>query len=176
VAGDAVFLADLAANGRATVALPQKSSARALEFSADGGVRYAGAGLGRLAWGLVVKPAGEVDHVASFQPLELKFQPGPAHPLYTDWRAEASRAGFSVTVTARAWADGFLDLRVELKNAAADQVNGMYGALVARWEHPPASRPMLAYDNRAEAFDAAGKTRFSAGEGRHWSCSTAWTG
>ncbi|MCL5745853.1 MAG: hypothetical protein M1541_18330, partial [Acidobacteria bacterium] len=166
--GDAMV--DVAANARVTLRLPQAAGARELEAAPEPGglrVRYRGADLGRITWGLLVKAAGAVDQVAEFEPLPFRFGKPARGPLYTDWRAETERAGFALTLQARVWDGGFLDWSMALRNASAEQIYGMYGAVEARWEHPAAKRRLLSYDNRPEDFDHNGRTRFSAGQGRH---------
>ncbi|MFB3825426.1 MAG: hypothetical protein ACE15B_01610 [Bryobacteraceae bacterium] len=122
---------------------------------------------GRLAWALIVKPAGALDHASLFEPLPLAFKRSGGSAMYSDWKASARRSGFEVALRARVWRDGFLDWSMTLRNDSAERLYGMYGAVVARWEHPAAARRMLAYDNRAEELDRSGKTRFSAGKDRH---------
>src|SRR5574340_388002 len=163
-------LAEAPAAGRNLISLPQKPLMSALDAAAEAPglrLRQGSTDAGRLTWALIVKPAGAVDHAAAFEPLPLAFKRSGGNAMYSDWRASTRRSGFEASVTARVWVDGFFDWSMALRNDSAERLYGMYGAVVARWEHPAAARRMLAYDNREEDLDAAGKTRFSAGKDRH---------
>jgi hypothetical protein len=160
------------ASGTVATSLPQTPHSTSLQAVNDGPtlrIRHNGRDVGRLTWGLIVKPAGPVDHAAEFAALPLQFKAARKTGMYTDWSAAAERSGFAIAISARVWADGFLDWSIALRNVSADQLYGRYGAVVARWEHPASTKHALAYDNRAEDFDAAGRTRFSEGKDRHHS-------
>jgi hypothetical protein len=132
-------------------------------------LKFQTADLGRLTWSLAVQPAAEsFDAAGQFDPLKLKFQAEKETALFTDYEAKTERAGMAVHIVVRVFPAGFLDTRVSLSNVSAARADGMYAAVVARWEHPPLAGHQLCYDNRKEDFDSSGRSRFSAGEGRHW--------
>jgi hypothetical protein len=162
--GAETFLVDVGANQTAqTVSAPGPA---VLSAAADrDGLRltYRGQDAGRLTWDL------ELKQNAPFVPIALAFKAARTTSLYTDWEASATRSGFAVTVTARVYPAGFLDTKVAVRNASATQTYGAYAAAVARLEHPRIAPRQLCYDNRIEPLDAQGQSRFSAGDGRHWS-------
>ena len=67
---------------------------------------------------------------AAFTPLALAFKSGKPEALYTDWEAKVSRDGVEVTVTARVFPAGFIDLKTSFRNVSARQIYGAYAALV----------------------------------------------
>lgn len=153
VLGAEVFLADPPATPVLT-AKPERDGLR---------LTYRGEDAGGLTWDLALQPA------SPFSPLPLVFKAVRATPQYADWEAKGERAGLAVTITARVYPGGFLDTRISVRNASATQIYGAYLAAVARWEHPTMRPGMLSYDNRPETISIPASTRFSAGEGRHWS-------
>ena len=171
VLGDLAFLADVGPGETKTLAAPN-SQMRLFAAPEAGGMRltFDGRDAGRLAWDLLVAPAADrPDHVAGFRPLALEFRRAAPQPLYTDFEGAAERSGLAVTVTVRVWHAGYLDTRFALRNVSAREAYGVYAAGIERWETPGIRARELVYDNRPGELDATGATRFSAGEGRHWS-------
>ncbi len=171
VLGDLAFLADLGAGETKTVT-SAASPARLSGAPEAGGLRltFDGRDAGRLSWDLALAPAADrIDHVAGFRPLALEFRHAAPQPLYTDFEGSGERGGLAVTVGVRVWHAGFLDTRFALRNVSAREAYGMYAAGVERWQTPGIRARELVYDNRPGELDANGATRFSAGEGRHWS-------
>jgi hypothetical protein len=162
--GADTYWIDVGANATAAVGTAPAASVLSAAPDRDGlRLTYRGQDAGRLTWDLALKQN------AAFAPLALSFKPARTTPLYTDWEAASTRGGFAIAITARVYPAGFLDTKVTLRNASATQTYGAYAATVARWEHPRLAPRELCYDNRIEPLDAKGASRFSAGEGRHWS-------
>jgi hypothetical protein len=162
--GSETVMADVGGNQTASAASPGGPALLTAVAERDGlRLTYRGQDAGRLTWDL------ELKQDAAFAALALTFKAARPTPLYTDWVASATRNGFAVTVTARVYPAGFLDTKVAVRNASATQTYGAYAAAVARWELAGIAPRQLCYDNRIEALDAKGASRFSVGEGRHWS-------
>jgi hypothetical protein len=162
--GADTVMIDVGANETRTLAATSAPAILSAAPDRDGlRLTYRGQTVGRVAWSLALQSA------APFAALPLAFKSAPATPLYTDWEAKADRDGFNVTITLRVYPAGFIDVKVALRNVSARQIYGAYAAVGARWEHPRLAARQLSYDNRIEPLDAKGASRFSAGEGRHWS-------
>lgn len=169
VLGDLAILADVGPNETRPAAAPARARLTASPEGATLRLTFDGRDAGRLGWDLLVAPAGgRPDYAASFQPLALSFRAGAPQPLYADFEGSCERAGFAVTIGVRVWHAGFLDTRFAIRNTAVREAYGMYVAGVERWQTPGIRARELVYDNRPGELDAAGYTRFSAGEGRHW--------
>lgn len=159
-----------------------------LKADGDGvSIDLAGSPMGRLSWGVVVKPSEKKgktpastkqDFAASFKPLSLKFQrefdvvpavgnpaPIPPESLFKTLRASGTMSGLRLDIVLHAYRTGFLDSHVTLTNESAPQKD-VYAAVVCRWEQPKIASQTLCYDNRRQELPADGYSPFRAGEGR----------
>lgn len=180
-----VFVEELPANtgrtftlrdtGGATGNNANRNTARSLAAQPDeaGGLRliYRGQAMGRLNWDVIVRPAAaekSLNHAAEFRALPLHFTRGADGEVFTEWTGAGERDGLAISVTARIYADGFLDTTITLRNVSAPETKNKYAAVVARWEQPQVLKPRTVnYDNHLTALAESGATQFRAGEGRH---------
>ena len=144
-------------------------------------VSYAGADFGRLAWQLVLREvktkrgdsenqeSTRMDFDAQFKPLALAFRQTGTGVVFDTWKAGATDAGLNLAIEARAFHEGFVDMRARLTNESASRTSNVYAAVVCQWEQPRVEARSLCYDNRISPMGENARSGFREGEGRHLS-------
>ena len=178
-----VLIADLEASARKTLSFKRGNNRPRSTFDIvpiTNGVtfRFSANDLGRLSWGIVLKPVnpstGEQDQTprqtnihATFEPLTLSFQREREGSVFDLWTAEATYRGLALKLELMAYHEGFLDLTATLANESADEQAKVYCAVVCRWEQPRSEVRTFCYDNRIAPLGERSASPFRAGEGRH---------
>ncbi len=178
-----VFIADIAAQGEKEISFgAAQSTLRKLVFVtvATNGIELnvAGQKLGQLTWDLVVEPAkkknqdGDIvstkfDYAKKFEALLLSFERKISGTVFDTWMATTTKSGLALSVEAKIFHQGFVDVTARITNESASTTN-VSAALVCRWNHPPLEERRLCYDNRRSEFGSLASTPFHETEGRHW--------
>ena len=101
-----------------------------------------------------------------YQPLALKWTLAEEGPVFDKWQGHAQAEGVSLHVTVHAFASGFIDIDVEVRNDSAKSTD-VYGAVVCRWDQPDYTARTLCYDNHVRNLESTDSTTFRLAEGRH---------
>jgi hypothetical protein len=152
--GRAHLFATLPAKGE--VALARTGDAR--PFAHDGplavvpsatslALRWKARSLGDVAFGLVVIPGDTATTdaaVRAFAPAAITWSSAPDGAL----RGTASHDGYAIAITARPYADGWLDVRANVVRRAPTSASPAYVALVRRVVTPSPSDARMRYNGR----------------------------
>lgn len=143
------------------------------------GIAFDGKDLGKLAWGVIVRPIDPTgpqtqmtardtkrDFAAEFSALPLSFTKIGEGPVFQTWSASASGSGLKLDVELRAFRAGFLDVNARYTNESAP-TEDVYAAVICRWEQPNVAQRVLCYDNQPAAFSDGAFTPFRRGEERY---------
>ncbi len=138
-------------------------------------LNYSGRDLGQLDWEMDTFPiettkgaTNEPQHFdASFKALPLKWRRTTHGPVFDQWQAGATQDGLQVGLEVLAYADGFLDINVQVTNRTANPAIKTYAAVICRWQQPKAVSQTLCYDNHILPLAARDRSPFRAGPGRH---------
>src|SRR5207248_184515 len=103
-----------------------------------------------------------------FEALPLAFARSVQGPVFDAWTARGSAHGLSLTLTLRAYHDGFLDVDTRVTTEPGARTSDVYAAVVSRLTHAAAPGALrVSYDSRIAPLGRAGRTPFRSGEGRH---------
>ena len=180
-----VFIADLSASSAQNFKL-QNGSIKATQKlfvlnPTENGValKFAGVELGRLSWDIIFRDSKpeelkgvpfstKEDFAAAFQPISIKFEKLREGSVFDVWRGTAEAKGLQLIIELRAFHDGFLDIKSELKNVGADKTENVYAAVLTRWQQSNQTTRSVCYDNRIASLKENDWTNFRVGESRNW--------
>jgi len=182
--GDLFFIADLPASSAANFRLQNGGAKTAklltVNSTANGvSLNFAGANLGDLSWQILYRDSrpeelkGEpfstkTDFSKDFQPLAFNFTKISTGALFDVWRGAAQSNGLQLTISLRAFHDGFLDVDSALKNIGAAKTENVYAAVLTRWKQPENANRSVCYDYRISQLRENDYTNFRVGESRNW--------
>ncbi|MBA3601471.1 MAG: hypothetical protein H0W45_09590, partial [Acidobacteria bacterium] len=110
----------------------------------------------------------KIDFSKDFQSLPIYFKKVSEGTVFDVWRGAALDGGLQLSIEIRAFHDGFLDIKSEFQNIAADKTENVYAAVVTRWRQPKNIERSICYDNRIKKLGEKEWTQFRVGESRNW--------
>ncbi|HVV00832.1 MAG TPA: hypothetical protein VHH88_05680 [Verrucomicrobiae bacterium] len=151
-----------------------KKAFRAVPAETGLRLEFDGKDAGTLSWDVVLKPSGfetSTDAVPSFnrvfEPMPLQFHVIRSGPVFDSLEASAQTKGLDLSIHARAFHAGFLEVDGQLRNQSAVETSNIYAAAVCRWDQPNFNSRTLCYDNHISALGGNSSSPFRRGEGRH---------